>query len=53
MRQVIDRGTSEIDDPDRLAPADRPVAAVEVGGTAYLLPARERDPVDHVRHRDG
>jgi len=36
MRQVIDRGTPEIDDPDRLAPSQSPVTAVGVDETAYL-----------------
>jgi transposase len=36
MRQVIDRGTPEIDDPGRLTPAERPVTAVGVDETAYL-----------------
>lgn len=36
MRQVVERGTPEIDDPARLAPAERPVTAVGVDETAYL-----------------
>jgi len=36
MRQVIDRGTPEIDNPDRLAPSQSPVTAVGVDETAYL-----------------
>src|SRR5919107_2460767 len=36
MRQVIDRGTSQIDDPDRLAPTEDAVTAVGVDETAYL-----------------
>lgn len=36
MDQVIDRGTPEVDDSARLAPADRPVTAVGVDETAYL-----------------
>ena len=48
MRQFIDRGTPEVDDPDRLAPAS--------GGGGRRrrdrLPARERDPNDHVRDRN-
>jgi transposase len=36
MRQVIDRGTLEIDDPDRLTPSENPVTAVGVDETAYL-----------------
>jgi transposase len=36
MRQVIDRGTPEIDDSVRLTPAGRPVSAVGVDETAYV-----------------
>ena len=36
MRQVIDRGTPEIDDRVRLAPVEDPVTAVGVDETAYL-----------------
>jgi hypothetical protein len=36
MRQVIARGTAQIDDPARLAPPQKPVAAVGVDETAYL-----------------
>jgi transposase len=36
MRQVIDRGTPEIDDPGRLASPPEPVTAVGVDETAYL-----------------
>jgi transposase len=36
MRQVIGRGTGEINDPDRLTAAQHPVTAVGVDETAYL-----------------
>jgi transposase len=36
MRQVIDRGTPQLDDPDRLAPTEDAVTAVGVDETAYL-----------------
>ena len=42
MRQVIERGTPEIDDPARLAPVDDPVAAVGVDETAYLRSSATR-----------
>jgi transposase len=35
MDQVINRGTPEIDDPDRLAPSQSRVTAVGVDETAY------------------
>jgi hypothetical protein len=50
MRQVIDRGTPQIDDPTRLTPLEQPVTAVGVDETAYL--AREPDQVHDVRDRD-
>ena len=45
MRQVIDRGTPLIDDSARLA-------GVRGRRGRDRLPARERHPLDHVRHRD-
>jgi hypothetical protein len=36
VRQVIDRDTVEIDDPDQPTPPQEPVAAVGVDETAYL-----------------
>ena len=36
MRQVLDRGTPVVEDADRLAPPQHPVAAVGVDETAYL-----------------
>jgi transposase len=39
MRQVIDRGQSEIDAPERLAPPDAAVSVVGVDETAYLRAA--------------
>jgi hypothetical protein len=43
VRQVIDRDTVEIDDPDQPTPPQEPVAAVGVDETAYL-----RAPATHV-----
>jgi transposase len=42
MRQVIDRGTPLVDDPDRLAPPQDPVTAVGVDETAYLRATAHR-----------
>ena len=50
MRQVIERGTSQIDDPGRLGRTNHPVTAIGVDETAYLR--ANATPVHDVRHRD-